>query len=364
MKRAVIIGAGQTGRGFIAPIVSDNGYHITFLDKDEKLIEQLRAEGSYEIRYFGGKKEPRVLHDFEAYTMEAGEAVRTASGADVIFVSIFASHIGEIVHFLRQAAEERQEGRLTVFCCENGVNVKKPLTDAGINAVISEGIIFCTTLKPEADKLDLISQDYPELPVDGKVDGLQVCLKGMPYEQDFPSLIQRKIYTYNFISAIVAYLGSYMGYEVYGEAANDRDIALVIEGITPIISEVIAKEYGISYETQLDFTKRAVEKFQNRDIYDTIYRNARQAERKLGVSERMMTPLFLAKKYGSNTALIELVIAAAMYYAKEKEGTDTAAVLENIRKITGDTELVEKLYENFCRGEKLYAILELLKKKS
>ena len=42
MKKAVIIGAGQTGRGFIAPIVRENGYAITFLDKDRALVEQLR----------------------------------------------------------------------------------------------------------------------------------------------------------------------------------------------------------------------------------------------------------------------------------------------------------------------------------
>ena len=41
MKKAVIIGAGQTGRGFIAPIVQENGYAITFLDKDHALVEQL-----------------------------------------------------------------------------------------------------------------------------------------------------------------------------------------------------------------------------------------------------------------------------------------------------------------------------------
>ena len=42
MKKAVIIGAGQTGRGFIAPIVRENGYAITFLDKDRALVDQLR----------------------------------------------------------------------------------------------------------------------------------------------------------------------------------------------------------------------------------------------------------------------------------------------------------------------------------
>ena len=52
MKKAVIIGAGQTGRGFIAPIVQENGYAITFLDKDHALVEQLRKEKEYTVSYF------------------------------------------------------------------------------------------------------------------------------------------------------------------------------------------------------------------------------------------------------------------------------------------------------------------------
>ena len=51
MKKAVIIGAGQTGRGFIAPIVQENGYAITFLDKDHALVEQLRKEKEYTVSY-------------------------------------------------------------------------------------------------------------------------------------------------------------------------------------------------------------------------------------------------------------------------------------------------------------------------
>ena len=38
VKKAVIIGAGQTGRGFVAPILNENNYSITFLDENTSLI--------------------------------------------------------------------------------------------------------------------------------------------------------------------------------------------------------------------------------------------------------------------------------------------------------------------------------------
>ena len=44
VKKAVIIGAGQTGRGFVAPILNENNYSITFLDENISLINKLKNE--------------------------------------------------------------------------------------------------------------------------------------------------------------------------------------------------------------------------------------------------------------------------------------------------------------------------------
>lgn len=360
MKKAVIIGAGQTGRGFIAPIVQENGYAITFLDKDHALVEQLRKEKEYTVSYFGGKREPQHISGYSALTTDEKEAVNALVEADVVFVSVFASHVGELAELLGEAASKRAE-KLTVFCCENGVNVKKPLIEEGVDAVISEGVIFCTTLKPEAEKLDLISQDYPELPVDGKVPGLQVHLDHMPWEEDFPGLIQRKIYTYNFMSAVVAYLGDYKGYEVYGEAANDSEIAAIMADLLPVVSRIIGKEYGVPYEVQLNFTQNAIAKFQNRDIYDTIYRNARQVERKLGLKERMLTPLRLAAKDGDDTREIALVTAAAFYYGEQREALDCEKILSDMKTdpyLQNETELINSFLEGMRRKEKLTSLLK------
>lgn len=368
MKKAVIIGAGQTGRGFIAPILDSNRYHLTFLDKDEALIRQLKEEKLYLVRYFGGKREERVIENYQAYSVEDPAALEELLEAELIFVSVFASHVAELTELFKKAAAKKKDGKLTIVCCENGVHVKKPLTDAGLDAVISEGIIFCTTLSPDRKKLDLISQDYPELPLDGGVEGFHAEIKGMPLEKDFSSLIQRKIYTYNFISAIVAYLGSYKGYEVYGEAANDPDVEAVIEQAEPVISRVIGQRYQVDYEVQKAFTRTAIEKFQNKEIYDTIDRNAQQAERKLGKGERLLTPLKLACQYGEDTGCMELVTAAAIYYGLQKEKLDLEKTMSHIREAVsedGGTEVVEQirtLLSCFQKGESLEEILAEMKR--
>ena len=347
MKEAVLIGAGQTGRGFIAPILQTNAYHITFIDKNKELIDRLNAEKSYTVHYFGDGKEPVTITGYDAYTTVDEEVIEKLAHSDLITTSVFAGNIKELVGLLSAAAELCGEKQLRIVCCENGVHVKQPLVDANISDSISEGVIFCTTLQPKEKSLALISEDVAELPVDGSVKGMIPDIAGMPLEADFPSLIQRKIYTYNFMSAIVAYLGDYLQYEVYGEAANDPQIMELMDRAVPVVSTIIAREYAVEQDVQLAFTMRAVHKFRNREIYDTVYRNARQAQRKLNKEVRLYEPLRLAEKYGQKCGYILLAAAAAMRYAVVKENSNPDTLM--------------KMYENFHSADKLKEVYGLLK---
>ena len=342
MKEAVLIGAGQTGRGFIAPILQTNAYHITFIDKNKELIDRLNAEKSYTVHYFGDGKEPVTVTGYDAHLLylHFPKQINASFG-------VFAGNIKKLVGLLSAAAELCGEKQLRIVCCENGVHVKQPLVDANISDSISEGVIFCTTLQPKEKSLALISEDVAELPVDGSVKGMIPDIVGMPLEADFPSLIQRKIYTYNFMSAIVAYLGDYLQYEVYGEAANDPQIMELMNRAVPVVSTIIAREYAVEQDVQLSFTMRAVHKFRNREIYDTVYRNARQAQRKLNKEERLYEPLRLAEKYGQKCGYILLAAAAAMRYAVVKENSNPDTLM--------------KMYENFHSADKLKEVYGLLK---
>ena len=68
MKEAVLIGAGQTGRGFIAPILQTNAYHITFIDKNKELIDRLNGKILYRSLLPVMGKEPVTITDYDAYT--------------------------------------------------------------------------------------------------------------------------------------------------------------------------------------------------------------------------------------------------------------------------------------------------------
>lgn len=49
MKQAIMIGAGNIGRGFIGAILSRSDYHVTFADVNMTLIDAINAEGRYTV---------------------------------------------------------------------------------------------------------------------------------------------------------------------------------------------------------------------------------------------------------------------------------------------------------------------------
>ena len=61
MSKITIIGAGKTGRGFLARLL--NGNDITFIDKNATLCESLNKNKSFKVDFFG-KKKPSICVNF------------------------------------------------------------------------------------------------------------------------------------------------------------------------------------------------------------------------------------------------------------------------------------------------------------
>ena len=334
--RYVVFGAGQTGRGFIAPALAKNNVDITFIDKDKNLVESLQKEKTYTVKYFG-RTEIYTMQNFHILHVEDERVLEVLKGADVIITSIFASNINQLIPILQKAELKNTP----IICIENGVNVKQPLVDAKVSAQIAEGIIFCTSIGH--NDLSVTSEYEVQIPID--VNSLQrpLILDGFIMEKNFGNLIQRKIYTYNFISAVIAYFGSYKNYDEYADAANDTTIKEFIQKTLASLNPLIAKETKIDLQSQKEFSLQALKKFENREIKDSILRNARQAIRKLGSNERLLSPLKFAKNERHSLAPYICVIAAAIHYGMKYEDVDSKKVITDIHNTFQDNKLSEEL---------------------
>lgn len=310
----VIIGAGQCGRGYIARLLALSKENFTFIDCDTRIIEQLRIAATYEISFCGSERKPLTIDHYHAYSWEEKESFESLQEADVIFTSVSEQHLPALVQPLRTALQKRRKAhKAIIITAENGTSPKQKLCELADIAELSESVIFCTTLKKDG-VLDIMSEDLDHLPYDASCLTSQLPFHGMYAEHSFQDLLERKIYTYNALSACISYLGAYLGYTSYAAAANDADIVRLTDIARRQLDQAVAAAYGIDIERQHAFSHMAVTKFRNRGIPDTIERNARDVVRKLGRKERILAPLLLVSANGEFPESFCIVCAAALWY--------------------------------------------------
>ena len=315
MSNVVIIGAGQTGRGYLNRFFQSES--ITFLDKDEELIHSLQIEPCYHVSFGPGERRPLALENYNAYLIDSEDGIQAMADADLIMVSVGKKNLKDVAVNLKKGLAVRTKDDIDILTAENGVNVKQDLMELceDQRVHLAEAIVFCTTIG-EKWSLDILSQNLDYLPYDVVALGHTLAYENMIAEEKLDVLMQRKIYTYNCISAVVSYLGYYKKYEVYSDAANDTEIVSCIEGILKTLNHCICEEYQITAKEQKEFSDMAVDKFQNRNIIDSIERNARDVDRKLGATERIMAPLAIVRKHNQSSPELLLTAASALYYGK------------------------------------------------
>jgi len=315
MSKAIIIGAGKTGRGFLARLL--NGNEIVFIDKDEALVNALNKEKKVDIDFFGNAKDSVSVKFEKAFTWNTVPA-EVFRSTDVILVSVGGTNLTDVGEELKKYVNAGSR----IIVCENASSPAKKLYNAiGINGVmIGESTVFCTTIEKEKGKLAINSEWYPYLQFDKDAfrgNAPDVC--GLKPVENFGGFLDRKLYTYNSASCIIAYLGALKGYTVYSDAANDTEILELLDKNYDMINECICKEYGYEKEDQKEFALLSRAKFTDRTLVDTVARNAREPQRKITRAERIVAPMLLQQKYGADTSVLEKTLAAALRYTPEEE---------------------------------------------
>jgi Mannitol-1-phosphate/altronate dehydrogenases len=103
MKLAVHFGAGNIGRGFIAPTLQANDYRVVFVDVNTDLVKQINEERRYTVISLSieGTTE-EVVQDVEAINLEDSEYLNeTLLNADIITTSVGPKFVQESMKELR-----------------------------------------------------------------------------------------------------------------------------------------------------------------------------------------------------------------------------------------------------------------------
>lgn len=338
MSKVVIVGAGKTGRGFLARLLREEQQEICFVDKDAELVEKLNAEKAFQIRFFGNVREPYTVDHYQAYTWENA----SLDDAELILVSVGGQNLPEVGKELAKLL--REDKHYHIITCENASHPSVTLREAigRVDISVSESTVFCTTI--EDGGLDINSENYPYLQCDAELlEGYVPEAKTIRPIPNFSDFLTRKLFTYNAASCVIAYLGWIKGYTNYADAANDEEILQLLDQNYAVTNKVLCKEFGYEKADQEEFAALSKAKFCDRTIVDTVARNARDPQRKLGANERIIGPIKLLHKYGEDASVLEQTAAAAILYDNDGE-----AVWKEIKK----EKTPEQILTDICGLEK------------
>lgn len=316
MARALIIGCGAIGRGFVPWILKN--FDIDFFDASEDLVAGISGQGGYSSYMSDGEQ---LVH------MHVKPRQSTATFSElkpldyeIAFISVGPRNVESLPY-------EISSLECPIYSLENDpITVDLIKQRYGLKSVFFgvPDVITSSTASP-----DSLAKDRYAIHTENGVMFLQDSdhvtshlkaalpeVKWLPVER-LNQEWDAKLYIHNTPHCIAAYLGHLSGCTYLHEALAKPAISRVIDGV---IEELL---YALKMNTDYDhhfiesYAEKEVRRFSNKLLFDPISRVAREPIRKLHPSGRLTGALRLLLSSGVRpTYLMVGIVAALNYLAK------------------------------------------------
>ena len=113
--KAVHFGAGKIGRGFIADLIHETGYEITFVDVNEKLNDELNKYHNYYLYLIEDNYQRKEIDHVSALSpiTQPEEVTDAIVEADLVTTAVLADNFPKIARSLAQGLKARLEAGKT-----------------------------------------------------------------------------------------------------------------------------------------------------------------------------------------------------------------------------------------------------------
>jgi mannitol-1-phosphate 5-dehydrogenase len=356
-KHIVILGAGKVGRGFIADIFYDNGYNITFIDSNRKLIDEMNHKGRYDILNLphGAPPQRKTIHHFVALHIDEKERIGEAlSGTTLLAIALFqnafdkaASCLSGIPGILKKS---KSPAKLDIILCTNILGASEVFknilfekigsrdhsfvdTHVGfVDSLIMRIVTTPTGYEGDADSLSLVTNAYPDLVLDS------IAFKGrlpegrnLIFTRNIHADEMRKMFTYNMVHAVFAYGGVRKNYSWLNECTSDAGLYELARLSLEETSEGLKAEFGYTDEEMKAWNKACLKHMTNPVLQDPIERVAADPTRKLSRDERLTGPALLCRRHGVLPWYMAITMANALCYSHAAD-EDSKRMQHTIRR--------------------------------
>lgn len=337
MKKAVMYGAGNIGRGFIGKVFSDSGYEVCFLDIVPEVIKEINERGEYPVRIVTNRgNHDEIVTNVRAVHAGSEQAIREIADCDIMATAVGVNVLPKIAPVIAKGIVQRMKNghTLDIILCENQLEADK-LMRGWINENLDEeqqkwseknvGLIEASIgrmvppITPELKKenpLLICVEPYADLPVDSAAfKGKIPALKGLVPYTPFGFYIKRKLFIHNMGHAICAYLGAQKGYEYIWQAAEDSEIYEAAKEAMLCSAGALAREYGNELTPLLEeHVDDLLFRFKNKKLGDTVVRVGGDPVRKLRRNDRLIGAALYCMEMGIPPAPILAGVKAALAF--------------------------------------------------
>ena len=374
LKQAVHFGAGNIGRGFIGALFSESGYHVTFVDVAEEVINKLNAEKKYHVNMAQAQPESITIENVSGVNNmkdEAGvlEAIRYATYLTTAIGPNILPRIAPIIAKGIAARLEETDEKLYVIACENQIGATDILKghildnlDDASKAKLEGTVYFFNSavdrIVPiqEGHSLDVLVEPYYEWVVETTENIPPVT--GMTLVENLAPFIERKLFTVNTGHAVIAYLGSLAGKATIDQTLADSEIEEQVRETLKETGAYLVKEYGLDEQEHLTYINKNIERFKNTFLNDGVTRVGRAPIRKLGPDDRLIRPATQAQKAGLPYTYLAKAIAAALAFNNPEDEESMkiqamikaggpASVLKEISGLDEDSEITQEVIRQY-----------------
>jgi mannitol-1-phosphate 5-dehydrogenase len=361
--KGLIFGAGNIGRGFLGLLLSKAGFEITFVDVDPVKVMALTERRTYPVFVVGNDTyRTEVVHGVHA--IHAGDMVAIIGAvreADIILTAVGKDALKYVAPTLARglyarARDSRAHTHVIVIACENVQDNTRFLRNLLVHEMPGEEYLLernasfpnCVVDRIVPNTLPISCDDgcavaveeYFQLAIDGAALTRECPnIPGVDISENLHATLEQKLCTLNMAHAIVAYYGYARGHSMIHEAVDDPHVSALLDGALSEVSTTLVNRHPSITQSAQDVYARSVrERFRNKHLRDEIVRVARQPERKLGVTDRLVHPALLTWEQGRIPAYLATGIATALRY-DYGEDAQAQALVRKIRETGVETVL-------------------------
>lgn len=366
MKKLLLFGAGKIGRSFIGQLFSKSAYEIIFADIDQTVVNLINTSCCYKI-YIRDNNHPEKEEDYTVKNISAihlsdkANVIQNIIDADIIVLSVGKRGLLSLAELLAEGIKDRYKTRkdfpIDIILAENVRNAAGLLrkrielcipefpSDEYIGLIetsIGKMVPNMTTENLKKDPLALIAEPYNSLIVDALAFRNPIPdVKGLVPKNNMKAWVDRKLFIHNMGHVTLAFqANAYDPKLTYTWEALSISLLWNVTRNTMLQSaKILLKMYPHEFTLNqlIAHIDDLLDRFSNKTLGDTIFRVGCDLSRKLGTSDRLMTPILAAHERRMEYNLIlEAWVKGCSFKATDEHG----------KLYIEDSKFIEKYKEN------------------